>query len=98
MARRANPRKVKIHLNYTIEEAAEALSVSIPTVRSWIKGGLPALTSKRPYLIMGSELRECRYAVTKPHDKTFGILKGFFGIIRHGTVKQTRLDTGGAVT
>ena len=57
MARRANPRKAKTHRNYTIEEAAEALSVSIPTVRNWIKNGLPALTSKTPYLILGQELR-----------------------------------------
>ena len=57
MAKRANPRKAKTHRSYSIVEAAEALSVSIPTVRSWIKNGLPALTSKTPYLIMGQDIR-----------------------------------------
>lgn len=57
MVRRANPQRIKIHRNYTIEEAAETLAVSVPTVRNWIKDGLPALTSKRRFLLLGPDIR-----------------------------------------
>ena len=56
MARRANPQKIKIHRNYRIEDAAETLSVAVPTVRNWIKEGLPALTSKTPIFDLGAGL------------------------------------------
>jgi len=58
MARRANPRAIKAAQSYTIEEAAIALGVSIPTVRMWIRQGLEAMTGQRPYLILGAALRE----------------------------------------
>lgn len=57
MARRPNPRAIRAARTYTIEEAATALGVSIGTVRSWLRVGLPILASKRPYLIMGDALR-----------------------------------------
>jgi hypothetical protein len=57
MARRYNARSVKIHQTYSMEEAAEALSVSIPTIRNWVKAGLPIMKSQRPFLIAGFELR-----------------------------------------
>jgi len=58
MTRRLNPRKVKIHQSYTVEEAALVLGRSIPTIRSWIKKGLPVLRSQIPHLILGADLRE----------------------------------------
>ncbi|MEP3672011.1 MAG: helix-turn-helix domain-containing protein [Hyphomicrobiales bacterium] len=57
MAKRANPRAVKINLTYTIEEAADCLNVSIGTIRAWIKNGLHVFKSQKPYLIPGFELR-----------------------------------------
>ena len=55
-SRKANRRGAKIHWNYTVDEAARALGVSKGTVRRWIKAGLPALTEKRPILIIGGDL------------------------------------------
>lgn len=51
-----NPQRVKIHRSYTMEEVAALLSVHKNTVREWLRGGLPALTEQRPFLILGREL------------------------------------------
>lgn len=58
MAKRPNPRAIKTAHNYTIEQAAGVLGVSVGTVRSWVKAGLPLMKSSRPYLILGDALRE----------------------------------------
>jgi excisionase family DNA binding protein len=57
MPKRPNPRMIKAARCYTISEAADALGVTVATVRSWIRSGLPAMTSRRPYLILGDALR-----------------------------------------
>ena len=54
--RNPNPRLVKIHRNYTVEEAARLLNVHKNTVRQWIKQGLPTIDDKRPMLILGPDL------------------------------------------
>ena len=54
--RRRNARGVKLHRNYTIEQAARTLAVSKGTVGRWIKGGLPVLTDQKPHLILGPDL------------------------------------------
>ena len=51
-----NPHRVKIHRNYTVEEAAQLLGMHKNTVRLWIKQGLPTIDDKRPKLILGREL------------------------------------------
>ena len=56
--RRPNPRLVKIHRSYTVEEVARLLGVYKGTVRQWIKNGLPTCDDKRPLLILGGDLRE----------------------------------------
>jgi hypothetical protein len=58
MARRVSAARVKIHRNYTVEDAAEIVGVTPQTVRSWIRHGLPAMTAQRPYLILGCALKE----------------------------------------
>ncbi|MCC5958443.1 MAG: helix-turn-helix domain-containing protein [Rhodobacteraceae bacterium] len=57
MAKRPNPRAIKAARTYTVEEAANALGVSIGTIRSWVKSGLPLMKSQRPFLILGDALR-----------------------------------------
>jgi excisionase family DNA binding protein len=57
MARRYSSRRVKIHRNYTIAEAAALLSAHKHTVSRWIAAGLPTTDSKRPRLIHGADLR-----------------------------------------
>ncbi|MEW6769469.1 MAG: helix-turn-helix domain-containing protein [Pseudomonadota bacterium] len=49
-------RGIKRHRNYTVEEAARALGVSKLTVRRMKKAGLPAITNRKPHLIMGADL------------------------------------------
>ena len=51
-----NPHRVKIHRNYTVEEAARLLKKHKNTVRSWIKEGLPTIDDRRPKLILGRDL------------------------------------------
>ena len=47
---------VKIHRNYTVEEAARQLGTHINTVRAWGKAGLAICDTKRRTLILGREL------------------------------------------
>lgn len=54
--RRANPRRVKIHRSYSVEEVALLLEVHKNTVREWLRRGLPALNERRPLLILGRDL------------------------------------------
>ena len=54
--RHPNPRLVKIHRNYSVEEVALLLGVHKNTVSAWIKQGLPAIDDKRPMLILGRDL------------------------------------------
>jgi hypothetical protein len=54
--RNPNPRLVKIHRNYTVEDITHLLSVHMNTVRKWIKQGLPIIDDKRPKLILGHDL------------------------------------------
>lgn len=54
--RMPNPRRVKIHRSYSVEEAAKLLRVHKNTVREWIRRGLPTVDQRRPVLILGWEL------------------------------------------
>lgn len=58
MAKRVKYGHVKLYRSYKIDEAAVALGVSIPTIRTWIKKGLPAMRTQKPYLILGADLRD----------------------------------------
>jgi hypothetical protein len=57
MGKRFNPNLAKIHRNHSIEEVATLFGVHKNTVRAWIREGLPISDSKRPTLILGSDLR-----------------------------------------
>ena len=51
-----NPRLVKIHRSYTVEEVAWLLGKHKNTVRKWVKDGLATIDNKRPMLILGHDL------------------------------------------
>lgn len=70
--RRPNPRLVKIHRSYTVEEVARVLGKHKNTVRAWIEAGLRTCDSKRPTLILGSALREFLYTKRAAHKKSCG--------------------------
>lgn len=56
-AKRADPRRIKVHRAYAIDEAARALGVHKHTVRNWIADGLPVADRSKPMLLHGHELR-----------------------------------------
>ena len=58
MGKRVSARKIKIHNQYTYDQAADALGVSVQTLRLWGKSGLPVLDSQKPHLILGFALKE----------------------------------------
>ena len=58
MPRRANPMAVKANVTYDVFEAARALKVTPATIRNWIKDGLKAMTSQKPFLMLGAAIRE----------------------------------------
>jgi hypothetical protein len=55
--RKIDARRVKIHRNYEISEAAKLLGVHKNSLQNWFKSGLARIDDKRPILIHGSELR-----------------------------------------
>ena len=54
--RRVNPRLVKVHRNYSVEQVAQLFDLHKNTVRNWLKQGLPVVDERRPTLILGREL------------------------------------------
>ena len=70
--RSANPRLVKMHRNYTVEDIAGLLGKHKNTVRGWIKAGLPICDGKRPTLILGHALRTFLQAQRVKHKQTCG--------------------------
>lgn len=55
---RIDPRRIKLHRSYTIEELANLLGCHKNTARGWMKRGLkPLEDGKRPLLFQGREAR-----------------------------------------
>ncbi|WP_420434741.1 helix-turn-helix domain-containing protein [Hyphobacterium sp.] len=69
MARKINWRSVKKHRSYTVDEAARALGLAKGTVRRWMKGGLTALTDRKPALILGEDLIDFLRSRAKPKQR-----------------------------
>ena len=54
--RHPNPRLVKVHRNYSVDDIARLFDLHKNTVRSWLKQGLAAIDDRRPILVLGQEL------------------------------------------
>jgi Helix-turn-helix domain len=75
--RHPNPRLVKVHRNYSVEEVARLFGLHKNTVRNWLKLGLAAIDDRRPMLILGRELlRSCTSAGRRPSSPVGRV--GFF--------------------
>jgi len=68
MAGRSRPNRcaVKLHRSYTVDEAASVLGVAKGTVRRWLKDGLPAISDRKPILILGGDLSDFLKARARP--------------------------------
>jgi hypothetical protein len=60
--KRLNPRRVKLHRNYTVGEAARLYDVHKNSVRGWLGSGLEPIDDRRPLLILGRKLSAFLYA------------------------------------
>lgn len=56
-AKRFNPRRVKLHLSYSVEDVARTLGVHKNSVRGWVDKGLEPIDRRRPMLFAGCTLR-----------------------------------------
>ncbi|WP_197435045.1 excisionase family DNA-binding protein [Nitratireductor arenosus] len=54
--RRFDPRRIKRHHSYTVDEAARTIGATRGTVRRWLDNDLPAIRDRRPFLILGEDL------------------------------------------
>lgn len=57
VARRVNPRAVKMHRSYSVPELAACFGVHKNTVRLWQRDGLQPLDGERPALFQGATIR-----------------------------------------
>jgi hypothetical protein len=55
--RQPNPRLVKIHRSYSVEDISRLFKLHKNTVRNWLKLGLDPIDRQRPILMRGEELR-----------------------------------------
>ena len=55
---RENPRLVKIHRSYSVEEVGRLFGRHKNSVLRWLKTGLPAIDGRKPYLIRGRDLAD----------------------------------------
>ena len=70
--RRPNPRLVKVHRSYSVEEIARLFAIHKNTVRNWLKEGLTAIDDRRPTLVLGRELSRFLYERRQNAKQTCG--------------------------
>lgn len=56
-ARCVNPRRVKLHRSYSVDELARCLDVHTNTVRNWKANGLNSIDKSHPVLFQGATVR-----------------------------------------
>jgi len=58
MAKRYHLNKCKINRNYSISEIALLYGVHKNTVKTWLRRGLKRIGNKRPYIVLGRDLKQ----------------------------------------
>lgn len=56
--RKYNTNLIKETLNYSIYDISVLFGIHKGTVRQWFKEGLPMIDNRKPYLVLGSDLKE----------------------------------------
>lgn len=56
-AKRINPRLIKLHRSYTVEDISARLGVHKNTVRGWQRNGLEPIDKARPVMFTGKTVR-----------------------------------------
>ena len=56
--RKYNTNLIKETLSYSIYDIASLFGIHRATVRQWFKEGLPMIDNRKPYLVLGSDLKE----------------------------------------
>ena len=56
--RKYNTNLIKKTLSYSIYDIASLFRIHRATVRQWIKEGLPLIDNHKPFLVLGSDLKE----------------------------------------
>ena len=56
-AKRINPRLIKLHRSYTVEDVSARLGIHKNTVRGWQRKGLEPIDKTRPVMFTGKTLR-----------------------------------------
>jgi len=67
-----NPRLVKIHRNYSVEEIARLFGLHKNTVRRWFKQGLTAIDDRRPMLALGGSLSRFLHELRQKRKQSCG--------------------------
>ncbi len=89
MARRGRVRHIKAHRCYTFDEAAELSGVTIQTVRRWAKQGMRTMVAKRPYLVLGADLKD--HLTERRQPKTLRLPVGKMKCLGCGAIKPPAL-------
>ena len=57
MPKKISARGVKTHRTFRFDQLADIVGVTVGTVRSWCKRGLPCIADQRPFLIRGRDFK-----------------------------------------
>ena len=74
--RRLNPRRVKIHRCYTVEEVAKLFGAHKNTVRGWLKAGLPRIFELEAEYEESQLAAELKFVKALVKDMDEGTLEG----------------------
>jgi hypothetical protein len=55
--RKYSPRRVKQTVAYSTQEIAALYSIHIRTVHEWYRAGLPTIDDRKPFLVLGEDLK-----------------------------------------
>jgi len=90
MPKRFKTRGIKANKSYRIDELADVAGVSIPTVRNWLKSGMPCVDDNRPTMIMGFHALD--FLITRKANLKRPMALGEFYCLR---CKAPRMPLGG---